>query len=216
DTGPPTVTAPTSQSASGFSTGADAVATSWAVSGQLATAVIERSVDGAPFASIPASGSATSITQSLPYGHSYRYRVMATNWFGEASPWAYGPTITPAIIGDASSSLRYAGVWHTQRYANYLTGSDHWSTSAGSTATLTFSGRAFSWVSATGPTRGRARVTVDGKLVATIDLGGKPTHSRVIALSRAWSTSATHRVIITVVGTGSARRIDLDGFLILQ
>ena len=53
---------------------------------------------------------------------------------------------------------------------NRWRGATRWSSRAGSTATLTFRGTGIAWVAPVGPTRGRAAVSIDGVVVATIDL----------------------------------------------
>ena len=90
-------------------------------------------------------------------------------------------------IGDPCRLRRWRGV----RYA----------TRAGATATFTFSGSSVTWYGPVGPTRGRARVSVDGKLVRTVDLRSSSFTARKAVFSQTWTAAAKHTLVIEVVGT---------------
>ena len=80
----------------------------------------------------------------------------------------------------------------------------------------TFTDRAVAWVTTFGPTRGLARVYVDGVLVATIDCVAPGMIGRRVAFAKSWSSSASHTIRIVVVGTPNRPRVDLDAFEVLR
>ena len=79
-------------------------------------------------------------------------------------------------------------------------------------ATLTFTGRGVTWFGPTGPTRGRAKVYVDGKLVRTVDLRRSAFHARSAVYSKRWSSSRTHTIRVVVLGTSGRSMVAIDDF----
>jgi hypothetical protein len=63
-----------------------------------------------------------------------------------------------------------------------------------------------------GPTRGIARIYVDGALAATVDLGAPATTYRSVVWAQTWAKSATRKLKVVVVGTPGRARIDIDAF----
>ena len=216
---PPLVSAPQSHPLGAVGPTTSTIQTSWSATDPgsgVATIEVQRSDDGGPYVDLAVGATTKAVSQTLRYGHTYRYRVRATDNLAHVSEWVLGALVRPVFVNDASSAVHYSGRWLVQSYAGFVDGRDHWSTAARATATYTFTGRSFAWLSATGPTRGRAQVYVDGKLVATINLYRSTSRSRALLFERSWTTSHSHRVMIRVVGTGSHPRVDLDGFLILR
>ena len=82
--------------------------------------------------------------------------------------------------------------------------------------TFRFTGRAFGIVSPKGPSRGSARLYVDGAYVSTIDLHRSSWTPRIIVAARSWSSSGTHSVRLVSLGTRGHSRIDVDAFLVLR
>jgi hypothetical protein len=79
---------------------------------------------------------------------------------------------------------------------------------------LTFTGRSFAWVGVTGASRGTARVYLDGKLLATVNLHRTTTSARSVVFSRTWTASGRRTIVIRVAGTPGHPRVDLDSFLV--
>jgi beta-galactosidase GanA len=82
---------------------------------------------------------------------------------------------------DTSSRLRYSGTWtHAGRSSGYtqgdFDGTESWSTQAGASVRVPFTGTAIEWVGPTNTNGGIADVYLDGKLAARVDTyvpGGK-------------------------------------------
>ena len=62
-------------------------------------------------------------------------------------------------------------------------------------------------------TRGQAKIYVNGKYVAFIDLKSSTTQYRQIVWQMSWPTSVSHKITVIVVGTRGRRRVDADAFL---
>jgi hypothetical protein len=73
-----------------------------------------------------------------------------------------------------------------------------------------------SWSGPVGPTRGQARVYVDGKLAATVDLFAKAFSPRKTVWSRSWPANGRHTIAIAVVGTRGRPFVAIDEFTTTQ
>ena len=84
---------------------------------------------------------------------------------------------------------------------------------AGATAKITITGRSFAWVAAVGPARGKAKLYVNGNLVATVDLYRSKAASKVVVYSTTWTTSTSRTITIKVNGTSGHPRVDIDALV---
>ena len=113
--------------------------------------------------------------------------------------------------------------WTTTRWPRSSTGNTSWSKgsaayakAADASISRTFTGRGVAWVAGTGPTRGSARVVIDGVGVATINLHAASLHYRRIVFAKSWLTSGTHTIRIVVSGTPGHARVDLDALVVIR
>ena len=139
------------------------------------------------------SATTTSIRQSLSLGSTYRYVVKATDGAGNRSSWAYGPDIDALVAQQSSRAATFRGPWTTRYSSGYSGGSTRFATAAGATASYTFTGSGVGWVTATGPTRGSARVYIDGAYTTTVRLYASTTGLRRIAYAANWTSQGTTR-----------------------
>ena len=170
------------------------------------------SVDGGAYQSITLpTNTTTVINRFLSVGHTYQYKVRATDVHGNTGAYKFGPAFKVLRFQDTSASIVYGGTWGTVSSTSYSGGTMHFA-GGGRTATLTTSGRDFAIVGPRSSTRGSFQVYVDGVLKATVSETGTATVRRVL-----WSihfpTLATHTIRIVVIGTA---RVDLDCFLVLR
>jgi hypothetical protein len=77
-------------------------------------------------------------------------------------------------------------------------------------------GRSVAWVSLKAPTRGKAGVYVNGRLVATVDLSTATWQPQRFVWTRTWATVATRTIDIRVLGTAGRPRVDIDGFVVIR
>jgi Transglycosylase-like domain len=116
-------------------------------------------------------------------------------------------TADDARFSDSASAIAYHLTWRFASYRGYSSGHVKYATTAGATATLRFSGKGIAWVGPTGPTRGSARVYIDGRYIRTVDLRRSTFHARSVVFSRALA-AGTHTLVIRVVTGGKPVAID--------
>ena len=174
------------------------------------------SVDGGAFAPYASSLTSPRIVRKLAAGHSYRFAVRAVDAAGNASAFEYGRTFRVRAFADRGLAVRYRGSWGTSWSTAFTGGTAHLSTAAGASATFRFRGRQVAWVASVGPTRGKARVYVDGHFARTVNLHAATSGARRIVLTRSWATTGDHVLRIVVAGTAGHPRVDVDGFVTIR
>jgi hypothetical protein len=215
-TPPEVVEVPTARFTSSIGTTRVPVAIGWAAtdpSGVCRYDLQER-VDGGPFTPVTLAGvAATSVVRSQADGHSYGYRVRATDCAGNAGGWALGPGHTLDARDQNEPGISWSGRWAPQRLTGAWRGSVRYSRTPRSSATYRFTGRRVAWVAAKGPGRGRARIYVDGVRATTVDLHASSVGLRRVVYQRAWASPGAHRLTVVVLGTAGRPRIDADAFV---
>ena len=143
-----------------------------------------------------------------------RFRVRLTDSAGNSGPWFSGERFVPKLVQNPSTMFSWSkGHWSkhwTSKASGRSTGKG---TRAGARATFTFTGSAVALVGTYGPSRGAARVYVDGVLEAEVDMFASSMRWRRVWFSRQFETSGAHTVTVEVVGTPGRPRIDVDAAL---
>ena len=171
-----------------------------------------QSTDGHSYKKIKTTtGHSTSATLTL--NHTYRFRVRAIDKKGNIGSYAYGPTFK--FVRYQETSAVYASTWLTSNSSSYSSGHARTTSTLGATATLTTTGRTFSWIGVRGSTRGTADVYVDGVLKAHLNLTSSSTTYKKVIYSITFATSAAHAFRIVYTGPTS-RRVDLDAIVVLR
>jgi Transglycosylase-like domain len=116
--------------------------------------------------------------------------------------------------GETSSRVAYHGSWHSARLRSYAGGAVRYATKAGASATVTFTGSRITWFGPVGPTRGKARILVDGVAVRTVDLHRSGFKGHAALYARTWPTKGTHTLTIQVVGTKHHPMVAIDEFVV--
>jgi hypothetical protein len=124
------------------------------------------------------------------------------------------PSYTPVILQETSAVK--SGTWTSRSSASYLGGKSYSSGSKGASLTWTFTGSSASWVVSRASSSGQAYVYVDGVKVSTVDLKSSTTQYRQAIWTKTWSSSATHKVKIVVVGTSGRPTITTDGLVYIK
>jgi beta-N-acetylhexosaminidase len=217
DTHAPTVDIPVSHLAAPTNLGRTKtpVVTTWGLADTcgISHVGLERSVNGGPWTRQSlATPQARSITQSLAWGSTYRYRVRATDGAGNTSAWHVGSAFTPRLRQEAGG-VSFSGAWQTVTTPAASNGRYDSSTTAGARATFTFVGMAIGWVAAQGPARGSAAVYIDGTYRTTVSLYAPSFHARRIVYARHWSANGSHTITIVNLGTAGHPRVDVDAFI---
>ena len=119
------------------------------------------------------------------------------------------------VLTEGSTAIRYRGTWKVASHGGYGGDTVRYAQSRGASATVRFTARGVAWHGPTGPTRGRAKVYVDGRYVRTVDLRRATFDPRATLFRTTWSTIAPHSVTVVVVGS-SGRPVAIDDFTILR
>ena len=136
---------------------------------------------------------------------------------GPATPAApakppLGAAAVTRHIDEMNAGITWSGSWGVARHDAYAGNSVRYSETSGSSVTYPFYGNAVAWIGPTGPTRGKAQVAVDGKVVGTVDLRRNKFTPRVTIFGRRWQTVGSHTLTVTVVGSG--RPVAVDEFTV--
>jgi hypothetical protein len=123
--------------------------------------------------------------------------------------------IVTTRIADSSRRIAWNRRWSTARHPSYFGGSVHWTTSAGAKATLIFDGNRIRWIGPTGPTRGRAKVYIDGRLKATVNLYSARFHARRVIFSSSLA-DGRHTITIVALATPGRPMVAIDAFEVVD
>ena len=113
-------------------------------------------------------------------------------------------------------TIEYTGTWRSARHRGY--GGDRvlYAKSAGATATFTFTGRKVAWNGPTGPTRGKAKVYIDGNYAKTVNLYRRSFDARSTLFQAGWKSAGEHSIKIVVVGTKGHAMVAIDDFVVTK
>ncbi len=164
----------------------------------------------APAFSGPAS---TSGDVEIDRSSAWRLRGSATDNAGNSGASDSDP-FSAVVSEDNSPLVTLVGMWRRSASIGASGGATRYATAKRALAKFTFSGRSVAWVAPVGPKRGRAKVFVDGVVVALVDLGAA-AQQRMLVFSRTWASVGQHTIKIKVLGTTGRPRVDLDCFVIL-
>ena len=117
---------------------------------------------------------------------------------------------------ERSKAIDYSGTWRSARHRGY--GGDRvlYAKSAGASATFAFTGRKVTWNGPTGPTRGQAKVYVDGKYAKTVNLYRGSFDARSTLFKTGWKSAGEHSLMIVVVGTKGHPMVAIDDFVVTK
>jgi hypothetical protein len=161
------------------------------------------------------SALANALRITLPAGTNNSFRVRAVDRVGRVGAWAYSSTIRTSAIPDGSSLLRWSGSWSRVSGSRYLGGSVHSTNGNGPSATISFSGASIAWLGPVGPTRGKARVYIDGTYVATVNLYRSSYQPRRILFARNLA-DGSHTMVIKAQGTSGHPTVAVDHMYLLN
>ena len=144
---------------------------------------------------------------------SYVARVMA--YFGGPDRGEIARA-TSHRYSERSATIDYAGTWKPARHSGYAGGSVRYATGDGATAKITFTGSRIAWYGPVGPTRGKARIRIDGRAVKVVSLKRPAFQARAVLYSASWKTSGPHTLEIEVVATPGHAPVALDELVVTE
>lgn len=140
--------------------------------------------------------------------------VAAAHVSGRTLIAAWSAAADVAVVQESNAAITYRGTWKTASHTSYLGGKARWTRARGAKASLRFTGTAIAWVGPVGPTRGKARVYIDGNLVKTVNTWASSFRASRVLFTKSWATSGTHRITIIANGTPGHPTVGLDAFLV--
>ena len=178
---------------------------------------LQRSVDGAAWATVPVSSpTARTASLTMPRNRTYRFRVRAVDGAGNVGEWSVAGSFRLAVAQETTRALAFVkGTWNRTTSKSYDGAAARSTRSVGGIAQFTFTGRSFAWVATKSPVRGAAEVYIDRVLAGKVDTYRATTAARMMVFTRSWPDSAKHTVEIRAIGTPGHPRVDLDSFVVL-
>lgn len=117
-------------------------------------------------------------------------------------------------LSENDAAVTYSGTWSRARHRGYAGDAVRFATRPGATATVTFTGTKIAWYGPTGPTRGQAKVSIDGRFVKTVDLQRRGFSVRRALFTTGWKSAGSHTLTIEVVGTKGHPMVAIDEFVV--
>jgi hypothetical protein len=111
-------------------------------------------------------------------------------------------------VSERSASIAYRSGWSSARFSGYAGDRVKYATRPGASASVTFTGTGIAWIGPVGPTRGTARVFIDGKGVANVNLRRSSFHARTVVFAKSFATAGEHTLKIVVTSRGRPVAID--------
>ena len=174
-----------------------------------------RVADGAWRSVGLASATSSLARPSVPAGVTIAFRARAIDRAGTVGDWVTSAAFRAAAVSDSSSAIHWSGSWSMASYVAYVGHRVHYTKSPGATATITFAGSSIAWAGPVGPTRGKARVFLDGHLVGTVDLYRSRFAARDLVFARNVAYG-THTLRIQALGTSGRPTVALDELYVLR
>jgi hypothetical protein len=140
--------------------------------------------------------------------------VAASHMSGRTLIAEWSAAADVSVVQESNAAITYRGTWGTAAHAGYLGGKAGWTRARGAKASLKFTGTAIAWVGPVGPTRGKARVYIDGTLVKTVNTWASSFRASRVLFTKSWATTGTHRITIIANGTPGHPTVALDAFLV--
>jgi hypothetical protein len=115
---------------------------------------------------------------------------------------------------ETSPSLAYDGEWASAGHPDYLGGQARWATDRGASVSIEFTGVGIAWIGPSGPTRGKARIYVDGRLVKTVDTYAATFDPSRVLFSTSYTTQKPRTLKVVVLGTRGHPMVAIDAFVV--
>lgn len=123
-------------------------------------------------------------------------------------------TASGRAVDDSNDAIDFSAGWSAAEFPRYNGGQVRYAVEPGATAELTFGGSSIAWIGPVGPTRGEARIYLDGELVSTVDAHAMRFRPRVNLFNAAFDRFGTHTITIEVAGTPGRETIAIDEFVV--
>jgi GH25 family lysozyme M1 (1,4-beta-N-acetylmuramidase) len=175
---------------------------------------LQRSINSGSWTTVSLPTAMTMrVWQGVPFNSTVVQRARATDKLANTSAWTPGPTASALITQQTATSVHYTGTWTNLSTSAASGGNLRYASAAGASATYTFSGSSVGWVATRGPSRGSAKVYVDGAYAGTMSLYSSRWQLKSVVFARNWGAVGSHTLKIVVSGTPGHPYIDVDAFI---
>jgi hypothetical protein len=213
----PVVSAPDARLAASGAFPGQAATVTWAPitnASKMARYQLQRRVRGGAWRKVGLGDpGARSTRVALRAGAEQQFRVRAVNRAGRKGPWATSQWLDARLRHPDATRLVGSG-WRETPEAEAIGGTLTVAHRADDRLVLRFKGRSVAYVASVGPDLGRARIRVNGKAVAVVDLSAPTDEVRQVVWARNWRRSDRRKVTIEVVDPGAP--VPVDAFLLLR
>jgi|GEM_PF-3961754 len=172
-----------------------------------------------PLASARAVRATVRVSKNNKTVHRFRSQARDAATPSNTSPFKTAPAFKVRVRQDGTRAVKQQGVWSRKRSPAFFGGSIRATTRKGALQKLTAVGSDFAIVSTKGRNRGKAKVLIDGRRVATIDLYAWKTKPRRIVFAKSFGSVGKHTIVFKATGTknrkSKGKRVDLDAFVVL-
>ena len=117
-------------------------------------------------------------------------------------------------FSEKSKAIDYRGTWERAEHTYYHGDRARQAKRKGQTATFRFTGSQGAWNGPNGPTRGKAKVYLDGQYVKTVDLYSRKFDARNRIYTKTFANSGAHTLTIKVMGTRGRPVVSIDEFVV--
>ena len=119
-------------------------------------------------------------------------------------------------FSEKSRAIDYRGSWERAEHPYYRGDRARQAKRKGQTATFRFTGSQVAWNGPNGPTRGKAKVYLDGQYVKTVDLYSRKFDARNRIYTKTFAASGAHTLTIKVMGTRGRPVVSIDEFVVWE
>jgi len=144
------------------------------------------------------------------------YRVRARDVAGNVGEWAVGEKLSPQLLKETDRLARYRGFWTRLRGAQYTNNAATTAQRTRDSVTITFTGRSFAILASTGPGAGLLRISINGTVVATVDLWAPATAVRQVVWQESWGTVSRRSILLVATRATRVVHVEIDGFVTLK
>ena len=128
------------------------------------------------------------------------------------STWSESGTVR--TYQESSARFSYRGPWTIARHPRYMGSKARSSRDALARATFQFSGDGVAWIGPVGPTRGKAKVYIDGKYAKTVDTYSSVFRPTRVLFKATFGSVRAGRLTIVVMGTKGHATVAIDAIVV--
>ena len=144
------------------------------------------------------------------------YKVRARDVAGNVGEWVSGQRLSPRLLKETDRAARYRGHWVQLRGRHYTNSLAKAAQRTGDSIAITSIGRSIGILASTGPKAGILRISVNGSVVATVDLWAPTATVRQVVWQASWETAARRTVLLVATRASRTVHVEIDGFVTLK